>query len=65
MEEKIIFEKIEKEVELFGYSKDPSHDFYHILRVVKLSLFLQKKECGNKLVIGTSALLHDLHQALA
>ncbi len=66
MEDKIIFEKIRKEVEkLFGYSKDPSHDFYHTLRVFKLSLLLQKKEGGNKLVVGASALLHDLHQALA
>ena len=66
MEDKRIFEMIKKEVEkLFRYSKDPSHDFYHTLRVFKLPLFLQRKEGGDKPVVGASALLHDLHQALA
>ena len=66
MENQTMFEKIKKEVEkLFRYSKDPSHDFYHTLRVFKLSLFLQRKEGGDKLVIEASALLHDLHQVLS
>jgi uncharacterized protein len=66
MQDRIIFQKIGREVEkLFKHSKDPSHDFSHPLRVFRLARLIQIKEGGNKLIIGTAALLHDLHQALA
>ena len=61
-----ILEKIKEEVkELFKKVKDPCHDFNHILRVYNLSEKINKEEKGDSLVIGASALLHDLHHFLS
>jgi len=48
----------------FEESKDPCHDYSHCLRVYNLGMYLQEREGGDKLVVGASGLLHDLHQAL-
>ena len=37
-----------------------SHDWFHIQRVLKMSLHLQNIEGGNKEVVQLSALLHDI-----
>lgn len=56
------FGKIGNEVKKF-FKKDPTgHDFYHIKRTFDLAINLQKKEGGDKLVIGAAALLHDIHR---
>ena len=39
---------------------EAGHDWYHIERVWKLSLFIQEREGGNRLVIELAALLHDI-----
>ena len=39
---------------------ESGHDWFHIERVWKLSLHIQEKEGGEKLVIELAALLHDI-----
>ncbi len=39
---------------------ESGHDWFHIERVWKLSLYIQEIEGGNKLVIELAALLHDI-----
>lgn len=39
---------------------ESGHDWFHIERVWKLSLYIQEKEGGDKLVIELAALLHDI-----
>jgi len=39
---------------------ESGHDWFHIERVWKLSLKIQEKEGGDKLIIELSALLHDI-----
>lgn len=39
---------------------ESGHDWFHIERVWKLSLHIQEKEGGDKLVIELAALLHDI-----
>ena len=39
---------------------ESGHDWFHIERVWKLSLYIQKREGGNKLIIELAALLHDI-----
>ncbi len=40
------------------------HDFYHLERVSNLALSIQKKEGGDRLVVGTAAFLHDIHRLM-
>lgn len=42
---------------------EPGHDFWHILRVLKLSEKIAKKEGGDLFVIRLGALLHDIADA--
>jgi uncharacterized protein len=46
------------------FKKDYSHDVHHLKRVLKLSLFIQKHEGGDKKVIAIAALLHDVHRLI-
>ena len=42
---------------------ESGHDWFHIERVWKLSLKMQEKEGGDKLIIELAALLHDIADA--
>lgn len=56
-------ELINKTVELVKEKlegTESGHDWFHIERVWKLSLHIQEKEGGDKLVIELAALLHDI-----
>lgn len=56
-------ELINKTIELVKQKlegTESGHDWFHIERVWKLSLHIQEKEGGNKLVIELAALLHDI-----
>jgi uncharacterized protein len=46
--------------------KDDSsgHDIGHLERTMRLALHIQEKEGGDRLVIGISAFLHDVHRIL-
>ena len=50
-------------IELF--KKDSSgHDISHLERVMKLALHIQETEGGDRLIIGISAFLHDIHKMM-
>lgn len=50
-------------VELFR--KDSSgHDISHLERTTNTALYLQEKEGGDRIVIGISAFLHDVHRII-
>lgn len=40
------------------------HDISHLTRTLNLALHLQEKEGGDKWVIATAALLHDMHRLI-
>ncbi len=46
------------------FSRDSCHDLYHLYRVSTLALNIQKKEGGDRLVIGAAAFLHDIHRVM-
>ncbi len=50
-------------IELFN--KDSSgHDISHLIRVMNTALYLQEKEGGDRIIIGISAFLHDVHRIM-
>ena len=52
------------EVEKLFMKDSSGHDTSHLERVMRLALYIQTKEGGDKLVIGVSAYLHDIHRIL-
>ncbi len=47
------------------FSKESSgHDIGHLERTMKLALYLQEKEGGDRIIIGISAFLHDIHRIM-
>ena len=44
------------------FSFDTAHDMDHLYRAYNLALRIQKKEHGDKLIIGVAAFLHDIHR---
>lgn len=44
--------------------KTGGHDIDHFNRTMKIALFLQSKEGGDRLIIGISSFLHDIHRIL-
>lgn len=56
--------KLDKEIKGMFTSESSGHDFYHLHRVLNLALHIQEKEGGDILVIGVSALLHDIHRLM-
>ena len=50
-------------VELF--SNDSSgHDISHLTRTMNTALYIQEKEGGDRIIIGISAFLHDVHRIM-
>ena len=46
-------------------SKDRSgHNIDHLERTMKIALFLQEHEGGDRIVIGIAAFLHDIHRIM-
>lgn len=61
--EKII-KKLRKKVEAY-FSKDASgHNIDHLERTMRYALYLQSKEGGDRIVIGVSAFIHDIHRIM-
>ena len=56
----MLVKAIQEKVKAFFEHKEGSHDWEHIKRVWKISIYLQKKEGGNKELIELCALLHDV-----
>lgn len=57
-------EKLDKNVKEMFHSESSGHDIYHLHRVLNLALHIQEKEGGDEIVIGISALLHDIHRLI-
>ena len=63
IEEKYI-ERI-KPIVMDIFKNDSSgHDISHLERTMKLALHIQEKEGGDRLIIGISAFLHDIHRIM-
>ena len=56
----MIVEKIQKLVKARFDTLEGSHDWFHIERVLKMSLHIREAEGGNMEVIQLAALLHDI-----
>lgn len=52
--------KVQNLVQNKFINQEGSHDWFHIERVLKMSLYLHETEGGNKEVIKLAALLHDI-----
>ena len=54
-----------KPIVLDYFKKDSSgHDISHLERTMRTALYLQEKEGGDKIIIGISSFLHDVHRIL-
>lgn len=49
--------------ELFKFDHS-GHDIGHLERTMKLALYIQSKEGGNRIIVGLAAYLHDIHRAM-
>ena len=56
--------KLKPEVLKLFKNDSSGHDITHLERTMNLALYLQKFEGGDKIVIGISAFLHDVHRIL-
>lgn len=50
-------------LELFK-TESSGHDISHLERTTNTALYLQKKEGGDRVIIGLSAFLHDVHRVM-
>ncbi len=50
-------------LEMFS-NEASGHDINHLERTMKIALYLQKKEGGERLIIGIAAFLHDIHRIM-
>lgn len=50
-------------LELFS-EESSGHDIAHLERTMKIALYLQQKEGGDRIIIGISAFLHDIHRIM-
>lgn len=55
-----ILEKVEHAIRDQFLEDSTGHDWYHIQRVVKLSLYIQSREGGDAEIVELGALLHDI-----
>ena len=61
---KVIIQKLRVKVKDF-FDKDASgHNIDHLERTLNYALYLQSKEGGDRLVVGISAFIHDIHRIL-
>ncbi|MCD4704790.1 HD domain-containing protein [bacterium] len=61
--EKII-SQLENKIKKLFHKESSGHSIYHLKRVLNIALELQKKEGGDRLIIGISAFLHDIHRII-
>lgn len=50
-------------IELFK-NDSSGHDISHLERTMNIALYLQEKEGGDRIIIGISAFLHDVHRIM-
>jgi len=61
--EKII-KQLRTRVEKYFGKDNSGHSIDHLERTLRLALYLQEKEGGDRLVIGISAFIHDVHRIM-
>lgn len=61
--EKII-QQLESAITGMFNTQSCGHDLNHLKRVLNLALAIQKKEGGDKIIIGVAAFLHDIHRVM-
>lgn len=54
------FDPLITQIKKFLENESSGHDFYHVERVFKNALHIQKSEGGDFFIIGASALVHDV-----
>lgn len=60
-----ILKKLRIKVEEY-FSKDASgHNIDHLERTLNYALYLQSKEGGDKIVVGISSFIHDIHRIMS
>lgn len=52
--------KLIEYIKPFFLNESTGHDWYHVERVHRLSMQIQKQEGGNRTIISAAALLHDI-----
>lgn len=57
-------EKLEPYVRELFKADSSGHDISHLERTMKTALYLQEKEGGDRIIIGISAYLHDIHRLM-
>lgn len=57
--------KVKKVIKKEFKGENSGHDYKHLSRVYKYALKIQKREGGDRYVIGVSALVHDVHRIIA
>lgn len=60
-----ILENLEIKIKNLFKNENSGHDITHLKRVTNLALKIQRKEGGDRFVIGVSAFLHDVHRIIA
>jgi len=55
-----VIQTIEERIKKQFMNEGTGHDWYHIDRVRKMAMYIQKREGGNPFVIELAALLHDV-----
>lgn len=63
MVEKYII-RLKKDVEEMFSCDSSGHDLEHLQRVMNLSLKIQEKEGGDRLIVGIASYLHDIHRVI-
>lgn len=61
---KKIIQQLEIAVAKMFNAQSCGHDLKHLKRVLNLALTIQKKEGGDKIIIGVAAFLHDIHRVM-
>jgi len=59
-----MFEKLKKEAKTIYYKEKSGHDFSHIKRVLKYSNKILEEEGGDKFIVKTAILFHDMHRVM-
>lgn len=59
-----LFQKTAGFIKKLFHQESTGHDFTHLQRVFNLSLHIQEKEGGDRLIIGIAALVHDVHRLI-
>ena len=57
-------EKLKTDIEKMFSCDSSGHDLEHLQRVMNLSLKIQEKEGGDRIIVGIASYLHDIHRVI-